>query len=307
MQRDHVSQDDKSDNQNRRAEDDDAGRSLDQNTWLEFQVHVAKEAVELLEENAKKLKKGDGKREKRVHNMRIALRRWYTIWSVLLQEGFESEAFNDKLGRKIKKAYKLLGIVRDWDVTLSLGKKFGVSPGLLARWKMERDRIEVESKAGLKRLDLRDLIKQLKKYVAKRSDKLSRKSPHKPGHGDSARTAIEAYLMRQEMRTQELAATARSLEDLHALRLSIKAWRYMLVEFYGFTSEALVSAQQMLGLINDLERLRTLIEADGGPFAAQLVEDVVEKQNEQIDQLDSMRESLPFGFRPERVVETDRN
>lgn len=298
MQRDYVILEDIIDKDlTPQPSDEGPSRDLDQSSWLEFQIAVAKEVVDLLEEAADNLKEGKGKREKRVHNVRIAFRRWYTIWSVLCKEGFETKSFHKKLGRKLKKAYKLLGTVRDWDVTLNQGEKFGVPEEILAKWQLERDCVAQESRAGLKRLKLSKLIEKLHKYVDKRARKLAGRIEHNPRHDDIARVAIETYLLKQEVKTQELANKATTLEDLHALRLAIKAWRYLLVEFYGFTSDELVNAQQVLGQIIDLERLHELIANEDGALAKEYIDSIVEKQNELIAQLESIKESLPYGFR----------
>jgi len=272
---------------------------IDELSWLEFQVAVAREALNRLSEAAKDLVDGSGRREKRVHGMRIAFRRWYSVWSVLSQEGFESKSFKKKLGRKIKRTYKLLGSVRDWDVTLNQAEKFDVPLEIRSKWHDQRDRVATESRAELKKLDVKRLIKKLHKYIDERSNKLVKRNTGETRYNDIARVAIEIYLLRQEVKTQELANRAQSLKDLHNLRLAIKAWRYLLVDFYGHTSEELVEAQQILGQIIDLERMRKLLADEDQTLASDCTNRIVDRQRELIGQLDSMKESLPYGIRPE--------
>jgi CHAD domain-containing protein len=276
----------------------DASASQPDGTFLEFQVAVANEAVHRLWTNSLKLKKGKGKSAKRVHNMRVAFRRWYSIWNVLSKEGFKTKSFKIKVGSQLKKAYKYLGAVRDWDVNLNTGKEYGVPEQVLAKWQHERNKIEEEAFAGLKRLNLVKAIKKLSKFLKKRSAKLKRKHTGEGRYNARPRDAIESYLRETEAQTRYLASNATSLEELHALRLSIKTWRYILVEFFGHSAESLVAAQQLLGQINDLERVRVLLMKEEGPLVEKTIQVVVGKQQELIASLDEIKLSLPFGLRP---------
>jgi len=276
----------------------DHGPAVLEGNFLDYQVFVANEAIHRLWQKALKLKRKKGKSDKRVHNMRVAFRRWYSIWNVLSEEGFDSKSFKKKVGKKLKQAYKLLGAVRDWDVNLNTGQEYGVAEQVLAKWQHERNRVEEEAFAGLKRLKLVKLIKKLSEHIKKRSDKL-RKKQGTLGHFNARpRDAIESYLRQTESQTRYLAYNAASLEELHALRLKIKAWRYILVEFYGYSAEPLVQAQQILGQINDLERVRVLLLNEDSALAEKSIGTVVAKQQELIARIDEIKLSLPFGLRP---------
>lgn len=277
---------------------------LDTN-FLDFQVAVANDAINRLWSNANKLDKRKGKSGKRVHNMRVAFRRWYSVWNVLSREGFETKKFKHKVGGKLKKAYKLLGGVRDWDVNLNTGKEYGVPERVLAKWQHQRNRIEDETFAGLRNLDLGKTVKNLSKYIKKRSRKLRRKYGQDGRYNARPRDAIEGYLAKTEARTRDLASNASSLEDLHALRLSIKAWRYILVEFYGHTSDVLVEAQQLLGQINDLERVRVLLSEEDPPLVSGTIDTIVGKQNQLINNLEEVKLNLPYGLRPAESSDVD--
>lgn len=270
---------------------------LDTN-FLDFQVAVANDAVNRLWENANKLEKRKSKSGKRVHNMRVAFRRWYSVWNVLSREGFETKKFKRKVASKLKKAYKLLGAVRDWDVNLNTGKDCGVPERVLAKWQHERNRVEDETFAGLKNLKLRKTVKKLSKYIKKRSKKLRDKYGQEGRYNARPRDAIEGYLAQTEAKTRDLALNASSLEELHALRLSIKAWRYILVEFYGHSADALVEAQQLLGQINDLERVRVLLIDEDASLVSDTIETVVGKQAELLNTLEEVKLTLPYGLRP---------
>lgn len=277
--------------------DDSAGHSPETN-FLEFQIAVAEEAVHRLWTKAKKLKRKKGKTAKRVHDMRVAFRRWYSIWNVLSKEGFQTKSFKKKVGGELKKGYKLLGAVRDWDVNLNTGKDYGVPEQILAKWQHERNTVQEETSSALERIDMEKAVKRLSKYMKKRAEKLKKKHKDEGRFSARPRDAIESYLRETEAQTRYLATNATSLEELHSLRLSIKTWRYILVEFFGHEPETLVLAQQTLGQINDLERVRLLLMKEDGPLAEKAIETVVAKQLELISKLDEIKISLPFGLRP---------
>ncbi|MBX9669847.1 MAG: CHAD domain-containing protein [Candidatus Obscuribacterales bacterium] len=272
---------------------------LHKGDFIDYQYEVAQEALTRLWQSAVKLEKRKGKSEKRVHNMRVAFRRWYSIWGVLSVEGFESKSFKRKLGKSLKKAYKLLGAVRDWDVDLETAREFGVSRPTIAKWELTRDRVEKEANAGLERLELVELVKKLSKFIKKRAQKLRKEQ--KDGNRAPAQISdiIEAHLKEAEAQTSSLSEHAATLEELHVLRLSIKAWRYILVEFYGCNCEPLVEAQQLLGQINDLERVRVLLQNEDGALVLPSIERIVKKQQDLLDSLDDVKSALPYGLRPE--------
>lgn len=286
----------------------DARPAVEEVNFLDFQIAVGNEAVNRLWKNSKKLKKSRGKAAKsgkRVHDMRVAFRRWYSVWDILSREGFESKSFKNKIGSQMKKAYKLLGAVRDWDVNLNTGKEYGVSEQILAKWQHERNRIEEETSAGVERLNLPRVIRKLSKYLKKRSEKVRRKYAQDGRYNLRPRDAIEAYLIETEVKTRDLALQASTLEELHALRLSIKAWRYILVEFFGYSSEPLVEAQGLLGQINDLERVRILLEAEDEPIVGRTMDNIINKQQELVSSLDQIKLTLPFGLRPADTIAND--
>ncbi len=267
--------------------------------FIDYQYEVAQEALTRLWKSALKLNKRKGKSEKRVHNMRVAFRRWYSIWNVLSVEGFETKSFKREIGKSLKKAYKFLGAVRDWDVDLATAREFGVSRQIIAKWELTRDRVEKEANAGLERLELVDLIKKLSKFIKKRAKKLRQKRDEQDRAPLRTSDIIEAHLKEAEAHTHALAEHAATLEELHALRLSIKGWRYILVEFYSCNCEPLVEAQQLLGQINDLERVRLLLEDEDGALALSSIERIVGKQQELLASLDEIKSALPYGLRPE--------
>ncbi len=112
-------------------------------------------------------------------------------------------------------------------------------------------------------------------------------------------------MIETEVKTRDLALQASTLEELHSLRLSIKAWRYILVEFFGYSSDPLVEAQNLLGQINDLERVRILLEAEDEPMVGSTMENIIAKQQELVSSLDQIKLTLPFGLRPADTIAND--
>jgi CHAD domain-containing protein len=113
--------------------------------------------------------------------------------------------------------------------------------------------------------------------------------------------------MEQEQFARQVERKASTPESLHQLRLCIKAWRYLLTEFFGLTNLELVKAQQLLGKFNDVHRALVLLESD--PQAQELAKDAIAKLQKQSEQLmkefSEFRKALPYGLRP-TIVSRDR-
>ncbi|MBZ0187747.1 MAG: CHAD domain-containing protein [Candidatus Obscuribacterales bacterium] len=276
--------------------------------WLEYEYLVALDALASLESMARVLDKK--KNNKRVHNTRIAFRRWYSVWSILARDLWQTEKFEVGLGKRVRACYKTLGKVRDWDVNYKLAKSLTLSESIVRRWAKKRSAVRAAAFKQLRKLALRDLVIDLRKYVVKRHKKLAE---GRDKASEPAFTHIERFLSIHEKETAKLAAKASNIEGLHAMRLSIKAWRYILVEFFGLSSIKLVQAQQLLGKIVDLERMKgylTLMESGKSVSKNEIVRamEIVSKEEEKlISELDSLKAALPYGFRPGHVSQAAQN
>ncbi|MGD9683432.1 MAG: CHAD domain-containing protein [Candidatus Obscuribacterales bacterium] len=284
-------------------------RDLEDIDWLDYEHIVALEAIEGLSRVADLIT--DRKSNKTVHDTRIAFRRWYSVWSILEQDGWDSKRFAGGPGKRLRRIYKTLGRVRDWDVNCKLGKSLHLPDKILASWSGQRLRVRKKAFRRLGRLDLHDLVESLSAYVERRYAKLSRR---KDRMREPAYDHIERMLRRHEKETRKLAKRAGTIEELHAMRLSIKSWRYILVEFFGLTSVKLVQAQQILGKITDAVRLNSvLIGALDGAGAGRraLVEQslsiVSEEEKKLIAELDSLKSDLPYGLRPSHISQAGEN
>ena len=181
---------------------------------------------------------------RQVHDTRVALRRWESIWKVLKSDGWNTKKYWHEVGRHIRKLYKLLGDLRDWDVNLEIGQASGLPDDLITEWSGFRSEIENAVNCHLDQCDFKRIIKLQRQFILRRPTKLVRKlEPLSPASLlESAYDHIEPFLQDKEARAQELERKADSPESLHQFRLSIKAWRYILVEFYGLTNLELVRA-----------------------------------------------------------------
>ncbi|MCA9805635.1 MAG: CHAD domain-containing protein [Cyanobacteria bacterium HKST-UBA02] len=284
-------------------------RDLEEIDWLDYEHIVALEAIDGLSRVADLI--ADRKSNKTVHDTRIAFRRWYSVWSILEQDGWDSRKFAGGPGKRMRRIYKTLGRVRDWDVNCKLGKSLHLPDKILAIWSGQRRRVRKKAFRRLGRLDLHDLVDSLSAYAERRYARLSRRKGrmHEPAYDH-----IERMLRRHEKETRKLAKRAGTIEELHAMRLSIKSWRYILVEFFGLTSVKLVQAQQILGKITDAERLTSvLVESLNGAGAGRraLVEEslsiVREEEKKLIAELDSLKSDLPYGLRPSHISQAGEN
>ncbi|MBK9143837.1 MAG: CHAD domain-containing protein [Candidatus Melainabacteria bacterium] len=282
---------------------------LEKIDWLEYEHRVALEAIEELSRAADLI--AGRKNNKTVHDTRIAFRRWYSVWSILEQDGWDSRKFAGGPGKRLRRVYKTLGRVRDWDVNCKLGKSLRLPDKILDSWAGRRRRVRKKAFRRLGRLDLHDLVESLSAYIEQRYARLSRRRDRMR---EPAYDHIERMLGQHEKETRKLARRAGTIEELHAMRLCIKSWRYILVEFFGLTSVKLVQAQQILGKITDAERLTSVLtEALDGAGARRraLVEQslaiVSQEEKKLIAELDSLKRALPYGLRPGHISQAGEN
>lgn len=271
---------------------------LIEKVWLEFERDTALGVFDELEKTLERLSARST--AKRVHEARVALRRWDSVWAVLERDGWRTDKYWDKVGGKLKKLHKALGRLRDWDVNLEYAQQFKVPDDIVQEWKKERARVRNKVRERLKRLKVKKLLARLKEFVHMRP--LELRSEVLSAHNVSAYYHLEPYLSRQERETTEIEKNARSAEELHQLRLSIKAWRYLLTDFFYLTNLQLVRAQQLLGKLNDLERILNLLHgetASSAPHSLKSVINKIEKQkDDHLKEFSTFRKELPYGLRP---------
>lgn len=286
-------------------------------TWLSMEYQTAIEAVSELEDTLLFLKQEEGKES--VHDMRVMFRRWYSIWGVLKLDGWETEKYKKGLGRDIRRAYKILGKLREYDVMCSLSKKIGLCDDVVMAFRKKREQAREKLVKELSKIDLSRLFKKLRNYLIERVQILEIKlkahsrflhvvGGKRKDKNQKTRRLLECEehfniaLAQHEKKTRDLVAKARTIEELHEVRLSIKAWRYLLVEFFDSTHPVLVKAQQYLGKVNDLDQLARHLETKNmrlDPFLLKKqIAITIKKRDEMRLKFDNLKRSLPYGFRP---------
>ena len=269
--------------------------------WLEFEYRTALEIVESAESYVEHVK--HRARVKDIHQIRVILRRWFSVFEVLKEDGWETRDYDKKIGKKLKRFYKSLGGIRDWDVNCKMAKELKFPRSILNSWKKKRIKQRKKYLKRINEIDLQKLLKGLKKHLNSRYRKLKVDYIRYQGtREETVFSHFEKFLSVNEAMARELSKEFKIMDDIHNLRLSIKSWRYLLVEFYGVTNLSLVDCQKHLGQAVDLDRIR--VELESSPqFETSLdyrraLELVVNKRNKLIKEIDYLKNEFPYGFRP---------
>ncbi len=253
-----------------------------------FAYAAMKDAVNIL-------KKDKGR--KNVHDIRVSFRRWFSIWNVL-QDSWDSKDFKESIGDDLRRAYKALGGVRDWDVVVKLANQAMVPQIIIDKMEKRRDRARDRSFKVLKNLKLGKLIGRLEKYLKRQYESLSEELAASTEPAKSAYKQLEEFLEHREIATRELLSSAKTLKELHQVRLSIKAWRYLLAEFFGLSSVELVRAQQLLGQLNDIDRLKEFLLDHNKDGVEEPIENLMAESEKLLEGWSELKLLLPFGLRP---------
>lgn len=276
---------------------------LREQPWLELEQKTALGIYEDIEKVLKKLAKAKLGKEpapKLVHETRVVLRRWESIWGVLERDGWSEKKFWKSTGSPLRKLHKLLGALRDWDVNIELADEYELPDSVRKVFKKERARAGKKVSKRLKKLKIKKISKDLLKFLLKRPQQIAVKHAGSSKLFQSAYSHLEPLLAEQEETARGLEAHARTPSELHELRLVVKAWRYLLADFFGLTNLELVRAQQLLGKLNDLERLGQLVGAiaaqDAGATRAMIK--IQEQKLKLLSDFDSLRTNFPYGLRP---------
>ncbi len=276
---------------------------LREQPWLELEQKTALVIYEDVEKVLKKLAKAKLGKEpapKLVHETRVVLRRWESIWTVLERDGWSEKKFWKRTGNPLRKLHKLLGQARDWDVNIELADEYALPDSVKKLFKKQRAKAGSKMAKRLEKLKVKKLAKELLKFLLKRPQQIAVKHAGSSRLFQSAYSHLEPLLSEQEDTARALEAHAHTPSELHELRLVVKAWRYLLADFFGLTNIELVRAQQLLGKLNDLERLSQLVGAiaaqDAGATRAMIK--LQEQKLKLLSDFDTLRINLPFGLRP---------
>lgn len=268
---------------------------LGKTNWLDFEYQtITNLSANLVVELDRLVSKTT---TKRVHEARVMLRRWFSVWKFMKKDGWGSDDFERHVEGKLRKLLKKLGKLRDWDVNTQAASDLGVPQSARKMWKTKRETIRRKVSKTIDKLDVEEIDDQLKAHLAEQYSGLKRHTAktRNKSIAESAYERIEAHLGKQEELVRKLEAKAKTTEELHDLRLEIKRWRYILTEFFGLTNMELQKAQQCLGKLNDFNRLRILLSDTGNQKAKLKLEKLCQEYRKKFG---AIRHELCYGLRP---------
>ncbi len=267
---------------------------LAQSSWINYEAQAAIAVATSLAVELKRLNKKVN--ADRVHKSRVALRRWFSVWAVMKDDEWQSGKFKKGITKPLRKLLSMLGELRDQDVNLELGEKLEVSKEQIKKWKADRKRLKNRLCDYVDELDLGGMVSEIPEYLRSRADKVEKAMNNGKVLHESAYVHLDRHVIEHEREVRQRASSATSAEEMHALRLSIKRWRYILTEFFGLTNLELVRAQQLLGQIHDLDRLTPLLDSDKSNQRALV--NLERRRMQLLEEFARMRNDLPYGLRP---------
>ncbi|CAN5419353.1 hypothetical protein BH11CYA1_BH11CYA1_43010 [soil metagenome] len=252
---------------------------------------------------------------RRVHEIRVVLRRWYSIWDILSLDRWQDEQYEKQIGSTFKALNKQLGKLRDIDVNIVHAKEYSLPQEVIDVWIKRRKKLTKEVAKKIGKLKLQRAVSSLKTYMGRKAYELEKylafdENELKLSINDSAYHHMVGFLEATERVAHEQARLANTDEELHELRLSVKRWRYILAEFFGLTNLELVQAQQILGKHHDLTLLKEALEAAAKEIGSKSIDGLDEARSRLVLELTSLTEeikplkdNLPYGLRPSTSFE----
>lgn len=283
-------------------------------SWLSQEegraLHVMRDIEKCLSKAHKKLTFD------RVHEIRVVLRRWYSIWDIMCLDRWQDDQYEKQIGRTFKELNKQLGKLRDIDVNIVHAKEYSLPEEVILLWVKKRKKLTKVVAQRIGKLKLHRAVNALKTYLGRKAYELEQylafsEDELKLSINDSAYHHMVGFLEATERVAHEQAKLANSDEELHQLRLSVKRWRYILAEFFGLTNLELVQAQQLLGKHHDLTLLKEALEVAAKKIGSKDIEGLEEARSRLVLELSSLTEeiaplkdNLPYGLRPSTSIES---
>lgn len=254
---------------------------------------------------------------KRVHQARVIIRRWYSIWEILSADNWQDPQYEKSVELRLSKFNKNLGKLRDIDVNISMAKQFQAPSEFVIMLEKRRAKLEKKLHKKITKPKVKKILWGIEEHLSRRAYELEKMIDPLPEDGEldgpllldgAAYPHIDSFLRQQEEETKNLSERARTEQELHKLRLTIKRWRYLLTEFFGVTNLVLVEAQQDLGKHHDLTRLRaelSLFENKCRESRRQSIQECHERIKLELKRLEDefimLVHKLPYGLRPYKV------
>ena len=261
--------------------------------WISFEALAAERLLQNLKTQLCRLDKKHS--EKRVHDTRVALRRWFAVWSQLRQNGWDSTKFHGKAIEPLSDLLQELGTTRDLDVLHDLGRQVGCRQSFLRKLDKQRDKADQSLKKELARLEIKPLLQYMRAYLRARQQKLEKALGDSASAAESVADHVNAALAQQEQLVKRLERDFDDPKGMHRFRLAVKGWRYLLSELCGIKNEELEEAQTLLGEIHDLDTLNQLLIEDGNNILA--LTNLKQRRTKLLEQAKQVKRALPFGLR----------
>ena len=262
--------------------------------WVSFEAAAA---YRLLEQLLTEIKRISAKQSvTRVHDSRVALRRWFAIWHVMRTDGWESKKFRNNAIVPMEHLLAQLGEVRDMDVLSELAKDLNCKESFLEKLKLYRDEARKDLVKSLRIIDVTELVKYVSRYLQKRRSKMELAVRQSNLAEESASEHMHAILAEHEQHVRKLEENSSDPKGMHHLRLAIKGWRYLLSEFFLLKNEELEYAQGLLGDIHDLDKLSEWLLNDGSNIIA--VSNLKQRRAALLEEVPEALSKLPFELRP---------
>lgn len=253
----------------------------------------------------------------RVHEMRVVLRRWYSIWEILTLDRWQDDNYEKAIGSTFKALNKQLGKLRDLDVNIEFAREYSLPDVITEEWIKKRKKLTKKVAKRINKLKVARALGSLKTYLGKKAYELEKflafsEDELKLSLNDSAYHHMLGFLEATERVAHEQASHAVSDEDLHELRLSVKRWRYILAEFFQLTNLALVHSQKLLGKHHDLSLLKERLDETAAKLGKKGDIPGLEEARSRLtlelialsEEIAPVKENLPYGLRPSITFET---
>lgn len=263
-----------------------------QESWVDFEYRAAANLLAALEAELKKLKLR--LTVDRVHKSRVSLRRWFSVWGFLAEDGWEEKKFKKKVLAPLREFLKRLGDLRDCDVNIQTAEKLACDEETLEELRETRKKLKHHLDESLAEIDPAQISAQIDSYLERKAGELDEFIQANPQQDHSSFNHFDRYLGAHEEQVKKLADRATTPEAMHKLRLAIKKWRYLLTECMGLTNLELVRAQTLLGEIHDLDRLEPLLEEEHSGALSRLTHE----RDALVSSFEQLKPDLPFNLRP---------
>ncbi len=262
--------------------------------WVSFEGAAAYRVLEQLQTEIKRV--GAKQSVKRVHNARVALRRWFAIWQVMRTDGWESKKFRNNAIVPMEHLLAQLGEVRDMDVLSELADDLNCKDSFLEKLAGYREEAKKDLLKTLKIIDVTELVKYVSRYLQKRRYKMELGVRQSSLSEESASEHMHFILTEHEQHVRKLEESSSDPKGMHHLRLAIKGWRYLLSEFFLVKNEELELAQGLLGDIHDLDKLSEWLLNDGSNIIA--ISNLRQRRTALLEEVPDALQQLPYELRP---------